>query len=319
MLIPKLNTKRSWWLAAAVVLVLALLPLVLTPYWTRILTSMFMYAAVAQGLNVIVGFAGYHAFGNVAWFGVGAYVTGLTISMGVPLPLALVLGVVGASALAFLIGWPLLRLTGHYFAIATVALNLAIVEVILNLGDFTGGASGVNLPMNESISPAKLYGFIYYAMLGAAVIATGVIAWLGQSRLGFALRALKDSEAGAQVMGVNTTLAKMTAWALSAAITALAGGIWAYWLTFIEPGTAFDIGISVKAYIMMLMGGMGTVAGPIIGAFFLEFVSIVIWGQFLKVHLLVLGLLIIVVVMFMPNGLMSYVAALRAKGEGRAS
>ncbi|GAA5235015.1 branched-chain amino acid ABC transporter permease [Verticiella sediminum] len=299
-------------LAGVAIVAGALLPALVSPYWLRILTSMFMYAALAQALNVIVGFAGYHAFGNVSWFGSGAYIASSLILSGFGLPAALLAGTLGSGLLAFVIGWPLLRLTGHYFAIATVVLSLAAIEITLNLHGITGGAAGVTLPISE-LSPAEFYNQVAYMMYGVMVFSCVVVWWLSRSRLGYALRALRDSERGAQVMGVNTTLAKMTAWAISGALTGLAGGIWAYWMTFIEPVTAFDVQITVKAYIMMLMGGMGTVAGPILGAFFLEFVSTVIWGQFLKVHMMVLGLLIIVVVMFMPDGFLKYLRHFAAR------
>src|SRR6266849_5477711 len=103
---------------------------------------------------------------------------------------------------------------------------------------------------------------IYFLMMAAAIIATFVVRWLHGSRLGYAMRALRDSEQGAEVMGIDTTRTKTIAWAISAAMTGTVGGIWAYWITYIEPGSAFDIGISVKGYIMMILGGMGTVLGP---------------------------------------------------------
>jgi branched-chain amino acid transport system permease protein len=284
--------------------VAAVLPLVLNAYWLRIFTSMLMYGVLAQALNVIVGFAGYHAFGNVVWFGTGAYACALALVAGLPLPLALLLGMAVSALLAFVIGGPLLRLSGHYFAIATVALSLAAHETALGFSSLTGGASGVNLPIGD-MSPEAFYTFVCYLMLGALVLATATVAWLARSRLGFGLRALKDSEHGAKVMGVNTTLAKVTAWAISAALSGLAGGIWSMWMSFIEPGTAFDIRITVTAYIMMLMGGMGSLFGPVLGAFFLEFVSTVIWAQFLKIHMLVLGVLIVLVVVFLPEGMMA--------------
>lgn len=297
------SRQLSWRVGAAIVATIAcaVLPLVLQPYGVRILTNIFMYGVLAQALNVIVGFAGYHAFGNVAWFGVGAYAGALAVNAGVPLPLAILLATLVAAALAFILGWPLLRLSGHYFAIASVVLNLALNEIVLNLGDLTGGAAGVNLPMS-TLPVGEFYVSICYLMFGAMVLAILIVGWLTRSRLGYALRALKDSERAAQVMGVNTTLAKMTAWAISGGLTGLAGAIWAYWMNFIEPGTAFDIGISVKAYIMMLMGGMGSLFGPVVGAFFLEFISDLIWEHFLKLHLLVLGALIIAIVTLMPEG-----------------
>jgi len=291
-------------LVLAVALMLAA-PFLVGGYWVRILTSVYMYAVVAQGLNVIVGFAGYHAFGNSVFFGVGAYVVGVAVTLGVPVPIAFILAPIVSMLGAAIIGWPLLRLKGHYFAIATVALNMAMGDLIINVGGVTGGAEGLPLPLG-SLSPAELNRLIYYLMLGSMVASVLLVMWLARAPLGYALRALRDSEVGAQVMGINTTLAKTLAWAISAGMTGFVGGIWGYWINFIEPGSAFDIGVSVNGYIMMLIGGMGSAIGPVIGAFFFEILSTAIWGQFVKIHLLILGIVIILVVMLMPEGLLFY-------------
>jgi branched-chain amino acid transport system permease protein len=296
----------------ALLLALALMiaaPFMIGGYWMRILTSVYMYAVVAQGLNVIVGFAGYHAFGNSVFFGMGAYVVGVAVTLGVPVPIAFVLAAIVSMLAAAVIGWPLLRLKGHYFAIATVALNMAMADLIINVGGVTGGAQGLPLPLG-SLTPQELNRLIYYLMLGAMVASVLLVMWLARAPLGYALRALRDSEVGAEVMGINTTLAKTLAWAISAGMTGAVGGIWGYWINFIEPGSAFDIGVSVNGYIMMLIGGMGSAIGPVIGAFFFEILSTAIWGQFVKIHLLILGVVIILVVMLMPEGLLFYVQRL---------
>jgi branched-chain amino acid transport system permease protein len=304
------------WLGAGLFLALTVLaPFTVGNYWVRILTSIYMYAVVAQGLNVIVGFAGYHAFGNSVFFGVGAYTVGVAMTLGLPFAAALPLAIVVSALAAAVLGWPLLRLRGHYFAIATVALNMAMNDVIINVGGVTGGAQGLPLPLDD-MSPEALGKLIYFIMLAAMLAATGIVHWLTRSPLGYALRALRDSEQGAEVMGIDTTLAKIVAWSISAAMTGAAGGVWGYWINFIEPGSAFDIGISVQGYIMMIMGGMGTVLGPLIGAFFLETISTVLWGQFMKAHLLILGVLIIVIVMVIPEGLLSYARRLLRLRQG---
>lgn len=274
-------------------------------YWLHVITSIYMYAIVALALNVIVGYAGYHAFGNSVFFGIGAYTVGVAMNLGLPFTATLPVAIAAPALAAAVLGWPFLRLKGHYFAIATLALNMAMLDLIINVGGVTGGAAGLPLPLSK-MSPEVLYRMIYFVMLGSMILATGVVFWLSRSRLGYALRALRDSELGAEVMGINTTRAKIAAWTISAALTGLAGGIWAYWITFLEPSSAFDIGISVKGYIMMLMGGMGTVAGPLLGSAFLETFATLIWGEFPKIHFLILGVLIIVVVMVIPEGIIYY-------------
>jgi len=289
---------------ALAILLFTAAPFFISNYWLRILTNVMMYAVVAQGLNIIAGFTGYHAFGNSVFFGVGAYTTGVLMAIGLPFGVALLGAPIAAVLVAILVGWPVLRLSGHYFAIATVAVNMAMMELIINLGGVTGGAMGLPLPLS-SMSPDSLYKVIYFLMFAVVLGVTGVVYWLDSSPLGYAFRAVRDSEIGAEVMGINTTAIKITAWAISGAFTGLAGGIWAFWFTFIEPGSAFDINVSIKGYVMMLLGGIDTVLGPLLGAFFLEMLATIVWGKFLKIHLLVLGLLIVLVVTFMPRGILN--------------
>jgi len=305
------------WLATAVCIgATVALPFVVENYWLRVWTSVLMFVAIAQGLNIIVGFAGYHSFGNAAFFGVGAYATGTAMTLGVPFLVTLPIAAGVSALIAMVVGYPLLRLRGHYFAIATVALNAAFAELIINVGGVTGGAQGLPLPMSTQ-APDVLYRWIYFLMLASAVGATAIVAWLSRSRFGFALRALRDSDAGAQAMGINTTRTRVIAWMISAAVTGLVGGIWAYWLTFIEVSSAFDISLSVKGYIMMLIGGLGTVVGPVIGAVLFELFATVIWARFGAIHSLVLGVLVCVVILLIPQGLMALARA-RFKTGGRA-
>ncbi len=279
-------------------------PAAIDSYWLRVLTGVFMYAIVTQGLNVIVGLTGYHAFGNAAFFGIGAYSTAVAMGVGLPFPVALPIALLVCAATAALVGWPILRLRGHYFAIATVALNLAMIELIPTLGGITGGAEGLALPLSD-LAPGPLYVALYYVMLSGMAGATLVVLWVRSSRLGYALRAIRDSEAAARVMGIDTTASKVAAWSISAALTGYAGGVWAYWITFIEPGSAFDPAISVRGYIMLILGGMGTIMGPLFGAFFLELLTTLIWSSGLDGHQLVLGVLIVVVCLLAPNGLLA--------------
>ena len=291
------------WLAIMIgLLALGLAPLGITPYWLRVFTTVLMYVIITQGLNVIVGITGYHAFGNGVFFGIGAYACGAAMAAGMPFAVGVVSAVVVSTACALVLGWPILRLKGHYFAIATVALNLAAIQIIIQIGGITGGAQGLALPLSDW-EPKPLYIAIYYLMLAGAVASTAIVAVLLKMPLGFALRAIRDSERAAAVMGIDTTRAKVYAWAISAGLTGFAGAVWAYWITFIEPSSAFDPGVGVKAYIMLIIGGMGSILGPVIGAFVMEVVSTLVWGGFLKAHQLILGLLIVVICLVAPNGI----------------
>jgi branched-chain amino acid transport system permease protein len=291
------------WMAIIIgLLALGLAPLGITPYWLRVFTTVLMYVIITQGLNVIVGITGYHAFGNGVFFGIGAYACGASMAAGMPFAAGVVVAIAISALCALVLGWPILRLKGHYFAIATVALNLAAIQIIIQIGGITGGAQGLALPLSDW-EPKPLYIAIYYLMLGGAVASTAIVAVLLKMPLGFALRAIRDSERAAAVMGIDTTRAKVFAWAISAGLTGFAGAVWAYWITFIEPSSAFDPGVGVKAYIMLIIGGMGSILGPVIGAFVMEVVSTLVWGGFLQAHQLILGLLIVVICLVAPNGI----------------
>lgn len=287
-------------------------------YWLRIWTTVLMFVAITQGLNIIVGFAGYHSFGNAAFFGVGAYTNAMLMTAGLPLWLALLGSVVVGALTAAVLGPPLLRLKGHYFAIATVALNAALAELVLNVGGITGGAQGIALPVVDE-QPLTLYRSVYLLMFVGAAVSTLAVWWLSRSRFGYAVRAAKDSEDGATAMGINTTSTRVRAWMISAALTAYVGGVWSYWINFIEVGSAFDVSVSVKAYIMMLMGGMGSVAGPVIGAAFFEVLSTLVWSQFGAIHNLMLGVLVCAVVLFLPRGLLAPLRAYMHRSAARES
>ena len=305
------------WVAIVLgLIVLCVVPLGISAYWLRVLTTVLMYVIITQGLNVIVGITGYHAFGNGVFFGVGAYACGAAMAADMPFAIGLVAAIAVPMLCALVLGWPILRLRGHYFAIATVALNLAAIQIIIQIGGITGGAQGLALPLS-SWEPKPLYIAIYYLMLAGAVLATAIVALLLKLPLGFALRAIRDSERAAAVMGIDTTKAKVYAWAISAGLTGFAGGVWAYWITFIEPSSAFDPGVGVKAYIMLIIGGMGSILGPVIGAFVMEIVSTLVWGGFLKAHQLILGLLIIVICLVAPNGIIDAGARLARSWRSR--
>ena len=178
------------WTAVAVgLVVLCVAPLGISAYWLRVLTSVLMYVIITQGLNVIVGITGYHAFGNGVFFGVGAYACGACMAAGMPFAVGVAGAIAISAACALFLGWPILRLRGHYFAIATVALNLAAVQIIIQIGGITGGAQGLALPLS-TWEPKPLYVAIYYLMLAGAVVCTAIVALLLKLPLGYALRAI---------------------------------------------------------------------------------------------------------------------------------
>ncbi len=280
------------------------LPLFVEGYWIRVISSIFMYAIITGALNIIAGFAGYAAFGNIVFFGIGAYTTAmLMLRVGFPWWSGVVFGAVLAAIFAILIGLPILRLRGHYFAIATLGINRAVEQIALDWGSFTGGGKGITLPLPQ-MEIQSFYAMIYFILFGLLLLTIFTNSVIARSRLGYALRAIRDNEDAAEASGIFAPTCKIIAWAISAFITGLTGGVFAYWFSFIEPATVFDIMIAVKAFVMMMLGGAGTVLGPIIGAFLLELISETVWGQFLTIHMLILGIIVVAVVIFLPRGVL---------------
>ncbi len=278
-------------------LILAAAPRLVSPFMLQFLINLFMLAILAESWNIIGGFTGYASFGNVAFFGIGAYTTGVLLTrVGFPFALALPAG--GAVAMLFgvLVGMPILRLKGHYFAIATLGVAETMREVVYNI-EFTGKGTGLVMPILRSPLP------FFYVMLGILLAVTLVNWWLSRSRFGYGLIAIREDEDAAGVMGINTPLYKTIAFGLSGAFTGLAGGVYAYWITFIDPDAVFKVIITVQLIIMAVFGGTGTVLGPLLGALVLASLS-----EWLSTHLvtlaeLVYGVIIILVVLFMPKGL----------------
>lgn len=289
-------------LALAAALLLAA-PLVVNPYWMRIVSNIFMFAVLAQGINLMAGYTGYPAFGNVVFFGLGGYVTAIAmVKLKLSFALGMLFGCAIGPLLVLAIGAPLLRLKGHYFAIATLGLNEAVKELATNAGDLTGGGRGISLPLPD-LGPTESARFFYYLLFGLMALATWGTWEFGRRRIGLACRAVRDNEVKAEAAGLYTTRAKTIAWMLSAAMTGAAGAVNAYWLTYIDPPGVFDMGIAVKSFVIFLVGGGGTALGPIAGAFVVELLATFTWSKLLNWHLGAMGLLIMLVVLAFPYGI----------------
>ena len=294
--------------------ILALVPLLAAVPWygsdllVQVGINTLLLAVLAQGWNIIGGYAGYASFGNSVFYGLGSY--GVAIAMvqwGLPFGVGMAFGVVLAVIFAFVLGLPVLRLRGHYFAIATLALSQVMMVIVSNVG-IAGRNIGLVLP------PLNNDPLFYELALGLLMITTLSILWLTRSRFGFGLIAIRENEEAAAVMGVNTTLYKVLAFALSGVFSALAGGIHAYWITFLDPESAFDIGLNVKMIIMAVFGGPGTVLGPIVGAFTLSAISEYLSSAVTSFAGLFFGIVIVVAVVLMPRGLADLLRHLRKTG-----
>ncbi len=295
---------RSFVALVVVALLLALLPLADNNYLLRLATITCMYAVLAQSWNFIGGLAGYPSFATAAFFGLGAYASAILQVRGVPAIAAW--GCAGLVAMLFaaFIGGAILHLRGHYFAIASLVVAEMLREIVNTTPDFTGGGMGLNLPIMR-ISVGAQAQFFFFAMLGLAVLCTAVAILVQHSKLGFGLRCIQQNEDAANVLGVNTYAYKTAAFCLSAVFVGIAGAIYANWTNYIEPPDVFDILLAVKPLVMVLLGGIGTIFGPAIGALILIAFEEFVWRNFLTVHAAALGFIIVALVLFLPNGLLS--------------
>jgi branched-chain amino acid transport system permease protein len=260
--------------------------------------ALMMWVTLAMGLNFIAGFVGYMPFGYVAFYGIGAYSTGIAVKiLGLSVYLAVPLSGVVGIFFALLIA-PTLRLSGIYFAI--VNLSLAIIcqrAIALMPEDYTGGSLGLNL----GVITVREHG--YYAMLLILVIALLTASWLARSRLGKALKAIRDDAEAAEAMGVNVPRSRLYAWLLAAVFPSLVGGTQAWFTGALDPQTAFDVLITAKTVIYAMAGGLGTVLGPLIGTVALVWVDELIWRSFPVLNNFLLGVIIVCLILFAPRGL----------------
>jgi branched-chain amino acid transport system permease protein len=301
------TSARKTFLCLAVIGAMAILPFGIGVSTIRLFTSIFMYIVLAQSWNIIGGYTGYVSFGNALFFGLGAYTTGiLMLHLHVPFTLGLVASAAVAFGAALLIGIPVLRLKGHYLAVATFGVAEAMRELFNNLRTLAGGGEGLSYPLPAASIRQVSYEF-YYLMLVTAILTMIMAYQIARRPAGYAMMAIRDDEDAASVMGINSTKYKVLAFCLSALFTGVVGGIFGYWVTFIEPNNVFSIQISVMMVIMVLLGGIGTLWGPVIGALILEFLSDLLISRFPEYHGAVLGFIIIIVVVSAPRGLMEII------------
>jgi branched-chain amino acid transport system permease protein len=293
----------SFWVGTVLVGLALLAPFGVNEYHQSFLLQVFLVIALAQAWNLISGMTGYVSFGHAAFFGVGAYAGALFLTWGYPWWLAILQGAGIAALISVPIGFLTLRLRGPYFAIAMLGLN-EVGRVTATLWvDLTGGGSGM------TISPSLLPSLDvkYFTMLAIALGATLLIAWIHRSRFGLELRAIREDEEAAEMVGVNTTRNKVTAFVLSALIPGAVGAVYAMYTSYIDPAAAFDPARNIEMIVVVLFGGSGTVWGPIIGAATVMVLREMLWAQFPAAHLAALGVLLLFVVLYLPGGLVSMV------------
>jgi branched-chain amino acid transport system permease protein len=308
-----------------VVVTLALLPLLTDRSFIHgILILIMLYATLGQAWNILGGYAGQVSLGNAVYFGIGAYTsTWLFITWRLTPWLGGLAGAAIAVLAGLIIGWPTFRLTGHYFVTVTLVIN-AVVQVVFNNWSSVGGARGLYVPiveeswLNLQFHSSKLP---YYYLIAALFVTLLAVTWLIEhTRPGFYFRAVREDADAAAAMGVNPAYAKQLANAINAGFTALAGTFYAQYVMFLDPPSVFNVWISVLILLVPVLGGRGTLWGPLLGAAVLiplsEVTGTYLGGQGRALDLVVYGLLIMVISVIEPRGLQHLLQRLRL---GRAS
>ena len=288
-------------LLAIAALALAALPHGISVYLRSFALFTMMYVVLALSWNIISGFTGYTSFGHVAFYGIGSYACAILVAdYGWHWVPTLFVGAFVAGIVAIALGYPVLRLKGPYFAIAMLGAAEGTRVVATVWDSLTHGGLGISFPSTENSLST------YYAMLVLMLVTIPVAYVVGHSRFGIRLNAIREDELAAEALGINVTRYKLVAFVLSAIFPAVAGGIQAYKVLYIEPLSVFFVQITIAMALMAMLGGKGTVIGPLVGAVLLYTAQELTWVNFPTAHLIAYGVFIIVVARFMPRGLMGF-------------
>lgn len=291
-------------LAILVVGTMALLPAIfLDTFLLSFLMLLVMYAALSIGWNILGGYAGYQSFGHVAFLGIGGYTSvWLFVAFGIEPYLTAPLGGLVAAVVAIVVGYPCLRLKGPYFALVTLIVALAVEIVVSNMPGLNA-TSGIFLdaPLASTLLSQVL---LYELMVGVLAITIFTARYIERTKYGFGLYAIREDEEVASTQGIDQTKLKLGAFAVSAGLAGLAGGIYAWFLGYVTPAPLFDVQISILVVLIALLGGTQSWIGPFIGAVLLRVVDQVLVLQFGgQIAQIVYGLMLVVVILYLPQGL----------------
>ena len=314
--------------AAGLLLFLVVLPLLLpNPFYVHIAVMMAVFAVLGGAWNIIGGYAGQLSLGHAAFFGTGAYVSTLLVNATAVSPwITLWLGGSAALLLSLPIGAICFRLQGPYFAIATIGLGEVLRLLVLHFRELTNGAQGLTVPFKGDAPWLLQFGSkipYYYIGLAMAVAVVFLTRRMERARLGHYLVAIGQNQDAAEAIGINSARAKGQALALSAFVTGVAGVFYAQYTYVIHPDSVFGLGISIQIALVAIVGGVGTVLGPILGAViiesFIQSTQIAFAGQYPGLELIVYGALLMAVIRCHPRGVIPWLARLaRGPVAGRA-
>ena len=312
--IPKI---RFFWFG--LILIAVLLPFLLPSYFVHVLIMILFYGYLGTSWNILGGYAGQFSFGHAAFFGIGAYTSTLAfVNWQISPWIGMVFGGLLGMLLGLLIGSLCFHygLRGPYFALATLAFAELLRLISLNL-DLTGKAMGILIPLkgNAPLSfqhESKI--FYYFVILLMFIGVLGVARWIDRGKVGDYLAAIREDEDSAEAIGVNTFAYKLLGILISGFLTALGGTFYAQYFLYIDPPVTFGVGTSIEIFLRPIVGGMGTVYGPIVGALVLGPLGEVtrgILGGYHGVHLMIYGAILVSVIIFLPNGICGWLSSLK--------
>lgn len=308
----KILKNPSLWILLLVMLAVAVLPILMDSTTMReelFLISIFI--VLASSVNIVMGYTGYVSFGHIVFFGLGGYFSFyLMQNFGIHFAIAALAGGLGSSLVAFLIGIPVLRLRGAYFALATIGINEAMRTFMQNFEPF-GGALGMffNSSVKELYGGARIADQLaYYAMVAITLATIAASFAIKKSKFGLGLLAIREDQDAASVLGINPSRLKVAAYTASAFFPGLAGAIFFFKNGIIEPAIAFDLLRSIEGMVMVMLGGYGTVTGPVVGAVVYDRLrSFLITNEtFSNFHLFIAGALLLIIVLFVTAGVVGY-------------
>ncbi len=314
-LFPQLFRRPGGSIAILCLVALIIFPqIVKNPFVLHILIMILFYAALGSAWNLIGGFGGQLSLGHAAFFGLGAYsCVLLNIDRGVNPWVGMLVGALITSAFAAAISYPCFRLRGPFFTLATIAFAEVLRILIIYFKDFTRGSVGITIPQKmglENFMFREKAPYLYIVlsfMVGVFLISY----WIEKSRFGYHLIALREDEDAAESLGVNTARTKLLAAIVSAALTSIGGVFYAQYILFIEPYSEFSLDLSIQFALVPMIGGMGTSVGPIIGSFVLtplqELLRAWLGGKYAGLHLVIYGCILMLVVIFMPQGILGLI------------
>lgn len=280
------------------VVLLLILPLFSGTYITSLVFITLMYIVLSLSYDIMGGMAGYLNFGHCTFFGVSAYAFALLFNAKVPLLLCFLIPVIITCIYAAVISYPLFRIRGVYFGLATLGLVKLIEQIFLNLRDLTGGSAGITVATGQKLYTA------YYMVLILAVLSLFSNRILLKSKFGLALASIREDESVAETFGINCYRYKMQALIISSTFASLMGSIYMYYVTYIVPESVFGLDMIFAPAIMAMLGGTGILLGPVVGAVFIAILQEILWTKIAYLHMAMYGVIFAGVGFFMPGGIL---------------